>query len=95
MCVSELIQTEINYVRTLKIMLGVFAWELRGSLQMDEARLQRLLPPVDGLLTLHQRFLACLKERRQQALEPGSESNYCIQRLGDVLCEQVSTSPDR
>lgn len=91
--VSELIQTEINYVRTLKIMQGVFAWEMRGSLQMDESRLQRLLPPVDGLLSLHQHFLGRLKERRQQSLEPDSESNYCMQRLGDILCAQVTTSP--
>ncbi|KAL2097184.1 hypothetical protein ACEWY4_006391 [Coilia grayii] len=88
--IYELIQTEINYVRTLKVMLGVFVQELRDSLQMDEARLQKLLPPVDGLLSIHQHFLLCLKERRQQSLAPGSDTNYCIQRLGDILCTQFS-----
>lgn len=82
--------TEINYVRTLKIMQDVFTWQLRDSLQMDDARLQRLLPPVDSLLHIHQTFLGHLKERRQQSLEPGSENNYCIQRLGDILCSQVA-----
>ncbi|XP_076149805.1 rho guanine nucleotide exchange factor 18a isoform X3 [Alosa pseudoharengus] len=86
--IYELIQTEINYVRTLKIMLGVFSREMRSVL--DEARLQRLLPPVDSLLEIHQHFLRCLKERRLQSQEPGSENNYCIQRLGDILCSQFS-----
>ncbi|XP_062386550.1 rho guanine nucleotide exchange factor 18a isoform X2 [Sardina pilchardus] len=86
--IYELIQTEINYVRTLKIMLGVFAREMRNVL--DEGRLQRMLPPAEGLLDIHQNFLRCLKERRLQSQEPGSENNYCIQRLGDILCAQFS-----
>ncbi|XP_028832067.1 rho guanine nucleotide exchange factor 18a isoform X1 [Denticeps clupeoides] len=88
--IYELIQTEINYVRTLKIMQDVFVRELRESLRMDEAKLKRLVPPISDLLQIHQHFLQRLKERRQQALEPGSERNYCIQHIGDLLISQFS-----
>ncbi|XP_066503243.1 rho guanine nucleotide exchange factor 18 [Hoplias malabaricus] len=88
--IYELMQTEMHHVRTLKIMLRVYLRELRETLQLDERRLDCLFPQLDSLLDLHHRFLSCLKERRQEALQPGSDRNYSIDRVADILTEQFS-----
>lgn len=86
---TELIQTEINHVRTLKLVLGVYVRELRETLQLDETRLERLFPQMENLLQIHQFFLNRLKRRRIESMEAGSSQNYCIHRIGDILIEQV------
>uniref|UniRef100_A0A3B1K1B0 Rho/Rac guanine nucleotide exchange factor 18 n=1 Tax=Astyanax mexicanus TaxID=7994 RepID=A0A3B1K1B0_ASTMX len=88
--IYELIQTEMHHVRTLKIMLRVYVHELRETLQLDERRLDCLFPRLDSLLNLHGHFLSRLKERRQEALELGSERNYAIDRVADILTDQFS-----
>lgn len=88
--IHELIQTEINHVRTLKIVLGVYIRELRNTLLMDETRLERLFPQVENLLQVHQFFLDSLKLRRLNSMEPDSSQNYCIHNLGDILVTQFS-----
>ncbi|XP_072516058.1 rho guanine nucleotide exchange factor 18 isoform X2 [Salminus brasiliensis] len=88
--IYELIQTEMHHVRTLKIMLRVYVHELRETLQLDERRLDCLFPRLDSLLNLHGHFLSRLKERRQESLQPGSERNYAIDRVADILTEQFS-----
>uniref|UniRef100_A0AAY5EYE2 Rho/rac guanine nucleotide exchange factor (GEF) 18a n=1 Tax=Electrophorus electricus TaxID=8005 RepID=A0AAY5EYE2_ELEEL len=88
--IYELIQTEINHVRTLKVMLRVYVHELRHTLQMDDAQLGRFLPCLDQLLYNHQHFLDRLKQRRKESLEPGSERNYYMERIGDILLAQFS-----
>ncbi len=86
---TELIQTEINHVQKLKLLLGVYVRELRETLQMDVMQLERLSPQVENLLLLHQLFLNCLKQRRIDCLEPGSTQNYYIHSIGDILIAQV------
>ncbi|KAG1934860.1 rho guanine nucleotide exchange factor [Pimephales promelas] len=88
--IHELIQTEINHVRTLKLVLGVYVRELRETLQMDETRLERLFPQVENLLQMHQLFLSRLKQRRVDSMEAGSTQNYCIHSIGDILIAQFS-----
>ncbi|XP_023560842.1 rho guanine nucleotide exchange factor 18 isoform X2 [Octodon degus] len=86
----ELMQTEAHHVRTLKIMLKVYCRALLEELQFSSKAVSRLFPCVDDLLILHSHFLARLKERRQEALEEGSERNYVIQKIGDLLVQQFS-----
>uniref|UniRef100_A0A9J8C0S4 Rho/rac guanine nucleotide exchange factor (GEF) 18a n=1 Tax=Cyprinus carpio carpio TaxID=630221 RepID=A0A9J8C0S4_CYPCA len=88
--IHELIQTEINHVRTLKLALGIYMRELRETLQMDETQLERLFPQMDSLLQVHQLFLNRLKQRRIDSLVPGSSQNYYIHRIGDILMAQFS-----
>lgn len=88
--IYELILTEMHHVRTLKILLHVYVHELRQSMLIDEARLERLFPGVETLLTLHQHFLNCLKVRQNQSKEEGSPNNYQITQLGDILISQFS-----
>ncbi|XP_067271766.1 rho guanine nucleotide exchange factor 18-like isoform X2 [Pseudorasbora parva] len=88
--IYELIQTEIHHVRTLKIMLRVYARELRETLQLDDRKLDCLFPQLDSLLELHNHFLSRLRERRAESLQPGSEHNYAIHKLSDILISQFS-----
>ncbi|XP_077082200.1 rho guanine nucleotide exchange factor 18 isoform X4 [Siphateles boraxobius] len=88
--IYELIQTEIHHVRTLKIMLLVYARELRETLQLDDRKLDCLFPQLDSLLELHNHFLSRLRERRAESVQPGSEHNYAIHKLADILISQFS-----
>ncbi|XP_070774898.1 rho guanine nucleotide exchange factor 18a [Enoplosus armatus] len=88
--IYELIQTEMHHVRTLKILLHVYMYELRQSLLIEEARLERLFFGVEALLTLHQHFLNCLKMHQNESQEEGNPNNYQITQLGDILISQFS-----
>ncbi|XP_031431015.1 rho guanine nucleotide exchange factor 18 isoform X2 [Clupea harengus] len=83
----ELIQTEVHHVRTLKTMLRVYMHELHDSLHSQD---RRLFPRLEELQDLHVNFLSRLKERCSQSLQPGSDRNYTIPRLGDILVSQFS-----
>ncbi|KAJ7308409.1 hypothetical protein JRQ81_008953 [Phrynocephalus forsythii] len=88
--IYELMQTEMHHVRTLKIMLKVYSQAMREELQFGHAAIHRLFPYAGELLDLHGAFLARLKERRKEALEEGSERNYLVRRIGDLLVRQFS-----
>uniref|UniRef100_W5M9L5 Rho/rac guanine nucleotide exchange factor (GEF) 18b n=1 Tax=Lepisosteus oculatus TaxID=7918 RepID=W5M9L5_LEPOC len=87
--IYELIQTEIHHVRTLKIMLRVYVRGMRETLQMDERKVEKIFPCVENLLDIHRHFLARLKDRRKEGLQPGSDRNYSIHSIGDVLTSEV------
>ncbi|KAK2509830.1 hypothetical protein MC885_017499 [Smutsia gigantea] len=86
----ELMQTEVHHVRTLKIMLKVYSRALQEELQFSSKAISRLFPCTDDLLEMHGHFLSRLKERRQESLEEGSDRNYIIQKIGDLLVQQFS-----
>ncbi|RMC00895.1 hypothetical protein DUI87_22581 [Hirundo rustica rustica] len=83
--IYELMQTEMHHVRTLKIMLKVYSRAMREELQFSNAVINKLFPCVDELLEMHGQFLLQLKERRKESLEEGSDRNYIIQNIGDLL----------
>ncbi|XP_077129657.1 rho guanine nucleotide exchange factor 18 isoform X3 [Ranitomeya variabilis] len=87
--IYELMQTEMHHVRTLKIMLKVYCRALREELHGGK-EVHQLFPCVDELLDLHSQFLARFKERRKESLEEGSDRNYIIQKVGDILVHQFS-----
>ncbi|XP_037680341.1 rho guanine nucleotide exchange factor 18 isoform X2 [Choloepus didactylus] len=86
----ELMQTEMHHVRTLKIMLKVYSKALQEELQFSSKAISRIFPGADDLLEIHSQFLSRLKERRQESLEEGSDRNYIIQKIGDLLVQQFS-----
>ncbi|XP_023380592.1 rho guanine nucleotide exchange factor 18 [Pteropus vampyrus] len=86
----ELMQTEAHHVRTLKIMLKVYARALQEELQFRPKAVGRLFLCADDLLEMHGHFLSRLKERRHESLEEGSDRNYIIQKIGDLLVQQFS-----
>lgn len=83
---AEFIQTEMHHVRTLKLLLHVYMYELRQRSILDEAR---LFCGVESMLTLHQEFLSCLKARQSTSQEDGSPNMYQIAEFADILISQV------
>ncbi|XP_020836183.2 rho guanine nucleotide exchange factor 18-like [Phascolarctos cinereus] len=83
-------QTEVHHVRTLKIMLKVYSKALKEEMQFSSRVLNRIFPCVDDLLEMHGQFLHRLKERRRESLAEGSDQNYVIQKIGDLLVQQFS-----
>ncbi len=79
----------MHHVRTLKIILHVYMHEMRQSLLIDEAKLERLFHGVEALLGLHVHFLNCLKAHQSESQEEGSPNSYQITQLGDILVSQV------
>lgn len=79
----------MHHVRTLKIMLKVYSKAMKEELQFPNAVINKLFPCVDELLEMHAQFLLQLKERRKESLEEGSDRNYIIQNIGDLLVKQV------
>lgn len=75
----------MHHVRTLKILLHVYMYELRRCSILDEAR---LFCGVESMLMLHQEFLSCLKAR-QSSQEDGSPNMYQIAEFADILISQV------
>lgn len=88
-CILEFIQTEMHHVRTLKVLLQVYMYELRRSQLIEDAKLEQLFLSVEELLSLHQHFLSCLKARQEEAQPEESPNNYQITQFGDILVSQV------
>uniref|UniRef100_A0A673X3A5 Rho/rac guanine nucleotide exchange factor (GEF) 18a n=1 Tax=Salmo trutta TaxID=8032 RepID=A0A673X3A5_SALTR len=80
--IYELVWTEVYHMRTLKLLLSVYQYELRHNLQMEETMLDRMFPQMDSLLHIHQHFLWCLRDCRR--------SHYTVAQLGDILINQFS-----
>lgn len=79
----------MHHVRTLKILLQVYMYELRRSQLIEDAKLEQLFLSVEELLSLHQHFLSCLKARQKEAQPEESPNNYQITQFGDILVSQV------
>lgn len=87
--IAELMQTEIHHLQTLHIMAEVFRRGMKEEVQLDADAVERVFPCLDHLLLFHHAFFSALKERRQNSEQPQGQRNYLIQRIGDVLLQQV------
>lgn len=90
---AELMQTELHHLQTLHIMAEVFRRGMKEEVQLDTEAVERVFPCLDQLLLFHHAFFAAMKERRHSSARPQGHKNYLIQRIGDVLLQQVSCSP--
>ncbi|XP_042596257.1 rho guanine nucleotide exchange factor 2-like isoform X2 [Cyprinus carpio] len=88
--IYELIQTELNHMRTLRIMEGVFRRGMLEEVLMELGVVHAIFPCLDQLLSIHSNFLSQLLQRRNNSLAPSSTRNFTIQKLGDILVEQFS-----
>ncbi|XP_048469896.1 rho guanine nucleotide exchange factor 18 [Rhincodon typus] len=89
--IYELMQTEMHHLRTLKIMLHVYDRGIKEELQPSLRHLvSKIFPCLHQLLEIHGVFFSRLKERRKDSLEEGSDRNYLIHKIGDVLSQQFS-----
>uniref|UniRef100_A0A8C5GJV0 Rho guanine nucleotide exchange factor 2-like n=1 Tax=Gouania willdenowi TaxID=441366 RepID=A0A8C5GJV0_GOUWI len=88
--IYELIQTEFHHVRTLRIMEGVYRRGLQEEVRVESSLLHSVFPCLDRLLELHNHFLSELLRKRQEGLIEGSNNNYTIRGLGELLVTQFS-----
>uniref|UniRef100_M3ZE99 Rho/rac guanine nucleotide exchange factor (GEF) 18a n=1 Tax=Xiphophorus maculatus TaxID=8083 RepID=M3ZE99_XIPMA len=88
--IYELIQTEMNHVRTLKILLHIYMYELKQFHVI--VWLEKLFPGLEVLLSLHHFFLNSLKSRQFESADEDNRNNYCITQLADILINQFSGS---
>ncbi|XP_066195264.1 rho guanine nucleotide exchange factor 28 [Sylvia atricapilla] len=88
--IFELMQTEVHHIHTLFIMSEIFRKGMREELQLDHSIVDRIFPCLDQLLEMHRQFFCRMKERRQESCEAGSERNFVINRIGDILVQQFS-----
>ncbi|KAH9520222.1 A-kinase anchor protein 13, partial [Bulinus truncatus] len=82
----ELINTEKQYVKRLKIMQKIFAQSMLQDLNFTPEQVDRLFPKLDELVNLHSNFLKELL-RRQMKNEDRS-----IDEIGDLLINQFGNS---
>ncbi|XP_075995000.1 rho guanine nucleotide exchange factor 2-like isoform X3 [Genypterus blacodes] len=88
--IYELIQTEFHHVRTLRIMEGVYRRGMQEDVMLEPGVVHAIFPCLDQLLELHTSFLSELLDRRKQGLVDGSNTNFTIQTIGDLLMKQFS-----
>ncbi|XP_069041048.1 rho guanine nucleotide exchange factor 2 isoform X2 [Lepisosteus oculatus] len=88
--IYELIQTELHHVRTLRIMEGVFRRGMLDEVGLEPGVVHAIFPCLDQLVALHSSFLTQLLQRRAESLAHGSNHNFIINQLGDILVSQFS-----
>ncbi|NXK47330.1 ARG28 factor, partial [Chauna torquata] len=88
--IFELMQTEVHHIHTLFIMSEIFRKGMKEELQLDHSTVDRIFPCLDELLEIHRQFFCRMRERRQESCEGGSERNFVISRIGDILVQQFS-----
>ncbi|XP_027527328.1 rho guanine nucleotide exchange factor 28 isoform X6 [Neopelma chrysocephalum] len=88
--IFELMQTEVHHIHTLFIMSEIFRKGMKEELQLDHSTVNRIFPCLDELLEMHRQFFCRMKDRRQGSCEAGSERNFVINRIGDILVQQFS-----
>ncbi|KAG8524641.1 Rho guanine nucleotide exchange factor 28, partial [Galemys pyrenaicus] len=87
--IFELMQTEMHHIQTLFIMSEIFRKGMKEELQLDHSTVDKIFPCLDELLEIHRHFFYSMKERRQESCA-GSDRNFIISRIGDILVQQFS-----
>ncbi|XP_035247881.1 rho guanine nucleotide exchange factor 28 isoform X3 [Anguilla anguilla] len=88
--IYELMQTEMHHIQTLTIMAEIFRKGMKEELQLDHSTVDKIFPCLDELLDFHKSFFCAMKERRQSCTQEGSDRNFLIDRIGDILVHQFS-----
>lgn len=88
--IYEFMQTEVHHVQTLMVMAEVFRRGMREEVGLDADTIGRIFPCLDELLLLHRDFLSAMRELRQSCVQPNSNKNYLIHRVGDLFLQQFS-----
>ncbi|KAB1280667.1 Rho guanine nucleotide exchange factor 28 [Camelus dromedarius] len=83
--------TEMHHIQTLLIMSEVFRKGMKEELQLDHSTVDKIFPCLDELLEIHRHFFYSMKERRQES-GAGSDRNFIINRIGDILVQQLRNS---
>eukprot|EP00794_Sanderia_malayensis_P010013 gene10013-11036_t len=82
--IYELIFTEKNYVRTLKIVSRIYCIGLKRELGLDDQTIEDLFPRVADLLEINDSFCKRMRKRQEES------NNNVIEDIGDILVDQFS-----
>ncbi|XP_055877547.1 A-kinase anchor protein 13-like isoform X5 [Biomphalaria glabrata] len=82
----ELINTEKQYVKRLKIMQKIFAQSMLHDLNFTPDQVDRLFPKLDELVELHSNFL------KELLLRQTKNEDRSIDDIGDLLINQFGSS---
>ncbi|XP_048337627.1 A-kinase anchor protein 13 isoform X3 [Sphaerodactylus townsendi] len=88
--IYELMQTEMHHVRTLKIMSDVYSRGMVQELQFEQQMVEKIFPCLEDLLVIHSQFFQRILERKKESFVDGSNKNFVIKRIGDILVHQFS-----
>uniref|UniRef100_A0A8C4N7X8 Rho guanine nucleotide exchange factor 2 n=1 Tax=Eptatretus burgeri TaxID=7764 RepID=A0A8C4N7X8_EPTBU len=88
--IYELMYTEMNYVRTLRILSEIYRHGFSAELQLDASVTDKVFPCLNDLIDLHTQFLWRLLDRRKEGLKDRSDRNFTVQCIGDLLRQQFS-----
>lgn len=83
-------QTEFHHVQTLSVMADVLRRGLTEEVQLEQDVIGQIFPRLDDLMAHHKNFLIALETRQWASVCPGSQRNYIIYRIGDILLEQAN-----
>nr|CAB3222859.1 rho guanine nucleotide exchange factor 18-like [Phallusia mammillata] len=78
--IYEFIQTERNYLTTLKIMQKIYARGMADELNMDSTQIERFFPFIDEHVEFVSQFVHKLTERQSD--------KKVVEKIGDVLVAQ-------
>ncbi|RUS91763.1 hypothetical protein EGW08_000471 [Elysia chlorotica] len=82
----ELINTEKQYVKRLKIMQKIFAQSMLRDMNFTQDQVDRLFPRLDELVALHADFL------RQLLARQAKNEDRFVEDIGDLLLDQFQNS---
>ncbi|GFR83950.1 rho guanine nucleotide exchange factor 2 [Elysia marginata] len=82
----ELINTEKQYVKRLKIMQKIFAQSMLRDMNFTQDQVDRLFPRLDELVALHADFL------RQLLARQAKNEDRFVEDIGDILLAQFQDS---
>ncbi|MBN3292753.1 ARHG2 factor, partial [Polypterus senegalus] len=71
-------------------MSGIFRRGMIEDLHLDSSIVHGIFPCLDELEDIHTNFLSQLLHRRKESLASGSDHNFVIMQLGDILIQQFS-----
>ncbi|XP_064607834.1 A-kinase anchor protein 13-like isoform X2 [Liolophura sinensis] len=80
----ELIQTELNYCRSLKILQMMFSRGMLTELHMSQETVDKLFPNLDDLIDMHMTFLRSLRQLQSH------HADKSIDEIGPTLVKQFS-----
>ncbi|XP_029431353.1 A-kinase anchor protein 13 isoform X3 [Rhinatrema bivittatum] len=88
--IYELMQTEMRYIRTLKVMSEVYSRGMLTELNFEVHMIKKIFPCLDDLLNIHIQFFQRILERKKESASKKNEKNFVIKKIGDILVNQFS-----
>lgn len=70
-------------------MADVYSKGLLKEVQLEAQTVDKVFPVLDDLLEMHTLFFSSLLERRREAKQEGKDGAFTINKIGDILMNQV------